>query len=215
MEKMLSDLELNVLAGFFPRPHQCLPQVIQRRIAYHTQDIYHTLVSLTERKIVEVVWLGGATGYSLVLEKDETASGYQFYVRLRIAELKRRYGNAAAAIESWAEGTEGDIVLAYGNHARGTAARSEPVGAIAVLDLKDMKSWSNVPDSKNQREEGAVREKGSQVSSVGVKPVLYTLDEFRELKKTDLDLFRDIVNFGFPIKGVGLYYELLYLETGI
>jgi hypothetical protein len=214
---MLSDLELNVIAGFFPRPHQCLLPVIQRRINYGAQDIFSALTSLAERKIVEVVWLGGATGYSLMLDRDEAESGYRFYVKLRMAELKRRYGNAAASLESWADGTECDIVLAHGSYAKGTTARGDAAGAVAIIDLKGMMSWSNPAESKkqNETEQGMTQGIGRKSAVCRIEPLIFTREELADLKKTDLDLFRDIVNFDFPVKGTGLYYELLYLKTGI
>ena len=211
---MLSDIELNILRGFFPRPRQRLLPVIQRGISYPVHEVYPALKTLQERGVVEEVWIRSGTAYTLLPEKEEAAEGYLFYAKLRLHEFEKRYGAAAERVENFLRDSENaqesDILLVCGSYARGNAEEEDPVTIVRIAVLADQTGQDepgDTEDVQNAPEESA--------SLDGIKIVVMWTKELKEMKKSDPETFRDIVNHCFPVKGAKLFYNLVYLAIGV
>jgi hypothetical protein len=108
---MLTDIELNVIAGFFPRPHQCLLQYITRDINYPAPDVFNCLRDLGQREIVQWLWLRRVSVFSLNINSDEALEGYLFHVKLRRHKFEQMHSEIFLSIYETAEKLENDAVL--------------------------------------------------------------------------------------------------------
>jgi Fe2+ or Zn2+ uptake regulation protein len=236
---MLSDVELNALAGFFPRPHQRLLPVISRQVSYQQEEIYAALRALADRRIVDIVWTGGNTVYSLNTGSDEAADGYHFYVKLRAGQFRERYpaiaGKVDGAIAGEADGAmagaDAGIVLLCGNHARGVAEDGDPLVLVAIRDSGRSEKSSDTEPAGGGVALSALPVGGDGVRGGGsgrnaesadgepvgesINNIAITREEFRNMKISDAERFREIVNHCIPLKGTMLYFGLLYREIGV
>lgn len=189
----LTDLELNILAGFFPRTEQVLLPVISRRITYPAHEVYPALKGLCDAGIVQVVWLGANTAYTLDLSRDEAVCGYVFYSALRTAEFRAQYPDSAQNVSrrlaDCGSGLQGCIVLLSGPHAKGVAETGDAVEVVAIGDDGE---------AGEEKTKGAVGER------------LLTAAGFSSLRRKEPEYFAEILRFGFALQGAAEYFKLLY-----
>jgi hypothetical protein len=199
---MLSDAELNIIAGFFPLPSQRLLPVIQRQVSCPQEEIYSTLKSLAARGIVDIIGIGVTTVFSLRLETDEAVDGYQFYVRLRRGRFEKLSGEQATSLANFARQASENVVLLCRDPANGSAKRCGQANLLGIAGTKNPGTGIAEPDTSFQNDAAIVYKR-------------ITSDEFRSMKIADAETFRGILNFAFPLKGVRAYFALLYREIGV
>ena len=204
---MLSDIELNILGGFFPRPNQRLLSVIQRQISYPSEEVYTTLKKLEQRKIIDIMGIGGTTVFTLHLDTDEAQDGYQFYVKIRQSEYRARYEHIVKQVDDYIKSVNCDIVLLGGSYAQGIADQNDPVYILGIVE-RDVSENRHLTEGKDP-----ITSEESDKINIEYKEKY--IADFKDMKISDAEYFREIVNFYFPLVGIKFYYEFLYLHIGV
>lgn len=198
---MLSDLELNLLAGFFPHPSCCLLKFLERRCMYPSDKVYPALVSLEDRGIVKRRHSGRSVVYGLETEKEDAFHGFLAYVRLRQEEFKAGYPSTERCAMDFSHRVGAELVVLVGEYAIGEATAGSEVSLLLVsAGFIDR-------DGIEKVREDVETECGGRISWT-----LQSEGEFRDMKAMGTEYYQHVMNFGFPLKGHRQFYELVFRD---
>jgi hypothetical protein len=189
-----SELELAVIASFFPRPKGCILKTIQCKCTYSAEFVYDTLQKLEKRGVVSKIWLGQTLAYDLNTETYDAYAGYILYVRLHKSEIRARAKKVAVALNDIAKKVAVDSIVLQN-------FTESDVNVVCILKTIE----KNIEDIIT-----------TIITSIGkrfnlnIKPSFYSYAKFLEFKNQMYDFFAQFGDFAIPWSGFETYYTLVY-----
>jgi hypothetical protein len=196
---MLKDVELKILASFFPRAHRAyVAKEIEQRSGYSHERVFNTLRNLEKKKCLVIEKIKKTNLYGLRLERPEIFFSFVYFVENR----KKKFFDKWPIIRRFSEelvrrvGKNCDcMVLSFSEEEKNVV--EGPIKAVLV---------AKVIDSELEKFCLALAKK----YDLNITPILLEIGEFEKLRRNDLPLYRELMESSILLRGLEIFYDSMY-----
>ncbi len=195
-DRDLTEEEYHILRAFYPEAREMMIKEIQKRSGYSSYErVNHYLGQLAKKGILFEKKMGRTLVYSVKVETWSAKMGFYLYAGDRAKEFWQKNKDICSALKEIPE-EETDIVMIFGSYSKGTQKKESDIDLIIVTSQKE-KIESSIASIK--------RRHGLDIQAI-ILPKL----EFAKIKKENVELWNDLLNYGVIFKGQELFYYYAY-----
>jgi len=191
---MLGDVELKVLAGFFPDAKEKALKEIQERSGYSYERVYSALKSLKQKGLVSRRKVGKTLVYTILASSDIAYLAFTYHMIFKKEQFAKKFPNVRGVLDEFLTKASLQMAVLFGSYAKGEARGGSDVDLLCV-DGEDAEEIAL-----------SLRHK----YNVKITPVLVKKGDFKNIREENPEFWRDLVEFGIVLKGQEIFYELVY-----
>jgi predicted nucleotidyltransferase len=191
---MLNDVELKVLAGFFPEAGEKTLKELQERSGYSYERVYSSLKSLELKGFVSGRKVGKTLIYAVQTSSDAAYLAFTYFMVSRKEQFAKKFMNVWKVLEEFLTKTDLQMAVLFGSYAKGEAKGGSDIDLLCVNGGDAEKIALSLRHKYNLR----------------INPVLVKKGDFKNIEGENPEFWRDLVEFGVVLKGQETFYELVY-----
>lgn len=188
-------VENTIMASFYPKVHGVTIKQLQEKSGYSYERVYSGLHSLERKNVVS----GGNVGKTLVYTIDtRTLPAQMAFIHYAIAGkaiFTEKHPKVSKALDELLSKTDVECAIVFGSYAKGEAIKESDVDVLCISDDKNLE--------KNAL---SLRHK----YDIKINPVEVGKTDYRNIKKENPELWRELMEFGVILNGYDLFHHLTY-----
>jgi predicted nucleotidyltransferase/predicted transcriptional regulator len=190
---MLTESELRIMAGFFPKGTSVTIKDIEKASGYSYERVYSTLKNLQKKGIVKGRKVGKTWTFELDYKRDAALLSFVYYGVNKKEEFEKSYKRVSKLLGEYLSGVDARCAAVFGSYARGEAKRDSDIDLLLVTDDEDV-----------EKKALALRHK----YNLRLNPV--TVPSIKNIKEENKIFFKELQDFGVVIKGFEYFFEQVY-----
>jgi len=191
---MLDDVELRVLAGFFPDAGEKTLKELQERSGYSYERVYSSLKSLEQKGLVSGRKVGKTLVYAILTSSDAALLAFTYSMVSKKEHFVKKFPKVWKALDEFLTKANLQVTIMFGSYAKGEAKEGSDIDLLCVDGDDAEKIALSLRHKYNVR----------------ITPVLVKKGNFENIKEENPEFWRDLVEFGLVLKGQEIFYELVY-----
>lgn len=192
---MLNETELRIMSAFFPEGIERTTKEIEERSGYSHERAYSTLGILEKKGILSKRNVGKSLVHSVNKFDDAVYLAFAYRSISRKTQFIQRYPSVWKAIEDFLNNAKPEMAILFGSYSKGEAKERSDVDLLCVNGV-----------SETEKIALSLRHK----YNLRMTPVIVKKEDFRNIKRDNLELWDDVVKFGVILKGQELFYDSVY-----
>jgi len=191
---MLDDVELRVLAGFFPDAGEKTLKELQGRSGYSYERVYSALKSLEQKGLVSGRKVGKTLVYAISTSSDAALLAFIYSTVSKKEQFTKKFPNVWKVLDEFLAKASLQMAILFGSYAKGEAKEGSDIDLLCVNGDDAEKVALSLRHKYNLR----------------ITPVLVKKGDFKNIKEENPEFWRDLIEFGIVLKGQETFYELVY-----
>jgi predicted nucleotidyltransferase len=191
---MLDDVELRVLAGFFPYAGEKTLKELQDRSGYSYERVYSALKSLEQKGLVSRKKVGKTLVYAISTSSDAALLAFIYSTVSKKEQFTKKFPNVWKVLDEFLAKASLQMAILFGSYAKGEAKEGSDIDLLCVNGDDAEKVALSLRHKYNLR----------------ITPVLVKKGDFKNIKEENPEFWRDLIEFGIVLKGQETFYELVY-----
>jgi predicted nucleotidyltransferase len=191
---MLDDVELRVLAGFFPDAGEKTLKELQGRSGYSYERVYSALKSLEQKGLVSGRKVGKTLVYAILTSSDAALLAFTYSTVSKKEQFTKKFPNVWKVLDEFLAKASLQMAVLFGSYAKGEVKEGSDIDLLCVNGDDAEKVALSLRHKYNLR----------------ITPVLVKKGDFKNIKGENPEFWRDLVEFGIVLKGQEIFYELVY-----
>lgn len=187
--------EYLILSSFFPRAKEQTIKELQKKSGYSYERVYSALEILERNGIVSKKKAGKTLIYSINTNRVESELAFVHFALIKKLVFFNKYPNLKRLLEEFLDKIEAECVIVFGSYSRGEASKNSDLDLICVGENKDIEKIAL-----------SLRHK----YNVKLNPVVVKRKDFKNIKKENSELWRELRESGIILFGYGLFYYFYY-----
>ncbi|WP_456474197.1 nucleotidyltransferase domain-containing protein [Candidatus Pyrohabitans sp.] len=190
---MITESELRVMAGFFPRGGSVTIKDIEKASGYSYERVYSTLKDLQRKGVVEGIKVGKTWSFKLDYNRDECLLSFVYYGVNKKEKFKKTHRKVSKLLDEYLSKIDARCAVVFGSYAKGDAKRGSDIDLLLVTADEDF-----------EKKALALRHK----YNLRLNPV--KVSSIKSIKEENKIFFKEIRDFGVVIKGFEYFFEQVY-----
>jgi predicted nucleotidyltransferase len=195
---MLEEVELRVLAAFFPDAGEKTLRELQGRSGYSYERVYSAVRSLEQKGLVSGKKVGKTLVYSILTSSDAALLAFIYSTVLKKEQFTKKFPRVWKVLDEFLAKADLQMAVLFGSHAKGEAREGSDIDLLCVDGDDAEKVALSLMHKYNMR----------------IAPVMIKIGDFRNIKEENPEFWRDLVEFGIVLKGREIFYETVYRRSG-